>query len=40
MAEEAAPIKQHCWHTEEGVEMLSWERLDVCQNKSSQLCVS
>lgn len=38
--EEAAPTKQHCRHIEEGVEMLSRERLDVCQNKSFQLPVS
>lgn len=40
MGEKAAPTKQHCWHIEEGVEMLSRERLDVCQNKSFQLSVS
>ncbi len=40
MGEEAAPTKQHCRHIEEGVEMLSRERLDVCQNKSFQLSVS
>lgn len=40
MGEKAAPTKQHCRHIEEGVEMLSRETLDVCQNKSSQLSVS
>lgn len=40
MGEKAAPTKQHCRHIEEGVEMLSQERLDVCQNKSFQLSVS
>lgn len=37
IGEKAARTKQHCQHTEEGVEMLSRERLDVCQNKSFQL---
>lgn len=40
MGEKAAPTKQLCRHIEEGVEMLSRERLDVCQNKSFQLSVS
>lgn len=40
MGEEAAPTKQHCRHIEEGVEMLSRERLDVCQNMSFQRSVS
>lgn len=40
MGEEAAPTKQHCRRIEEGVEMLSRGRLDVCQNKSFQLSVS
>lgn len=40
MGEKAAPTKQHCRHIEEGVEMLSRGRLDVCQNKRFQLSVS
>lgn len=40
MAETAAPMKQHCQHTAEGVEVLSQERLDVRQNKSFLLSVS
>lgn len=36
MVEKAAPANQDCLHVE-GVEMLSWKRLDECQNKNSQL---
>lgn len=39
MGEKAAPIKQRRWHMQEGVEMLSLERLDVCQNRSFQFSV-